>query len=409
MKKILFFAVCFLLIILSVHSESPSDVYGNLNDLFSDVDPNTGLTAFPTLWIPLGGKYEGMATAFTALADDLGYLEANPSASSTLDYTELAFSHNDWIADSNMEGVVYSMRFNDLGIGFGGKFLYVPFTEYDTWGERVSKGYYSETVATINASYNFFSSYYFYGIALGANVKLAYRHVPEAIYPGQSALMGMADFGALTRFNLFKFYNSRTKNFSLGAVIKNLGPTALDDPLPTEITTGIAYSPFRPVTLTFDLTIPVSFFPEEAPAEQVSFAGGAEVVITDFFSVHTGFLYKGSNPRISLGTSVDLKKVSFVVNYTLDFTTQLGAMDRFSITASLNLGDRGRAETRARIDELYTSGLEEYANGNMRKAIDLWEKVLDLDSNFQPAREMMNTAKRALALQEEMEAIQQVE
>lgn len=409
MRKAILFLTIFFLITLYIGADSPSDVYGEANQLFDNLDPNTGLTAFPTLWIPMGGKYEGMATAYTAVADDIGYLEANPSASSGLKNTELAFMHNDWIADSNMEGVVYTVRFNDLGIGVGGKFLYVPFTEYNSWGERVSKGHYSETVATINGSYNFFSNYYFYGISVGANLKVAYRNVPEAIHPGQSALMGMADIGALTRFNFLKFYPSRSKNFSVGAVVKNLGPPAQGDPLPTEATAGIAYSPIRPLTIAFDVTLPFSFMPEEAPAERISFAGGLDVTITDFLAIHSGFLYKGSNPRISLGSTIDIKKISFIINYTMDFTTQLGAVDRFSIAAKLNLGDRGRAEVQKRIDELYTAGLEEYANGNIREAIDYWNKVLEIDKDFVPAREMITTARRALELRQRMEELQEVD
>lgn len=406
------FFVCTLLLILLCafgFSEEPSDVYGTITDLFTNLDPNTGLTAFPTLWIPMGGKYEGMATAYTAVADDIGFLEANPSASSVLSYTELAFLHNDWIADSNMEGAVYTMRINDLGFGIGGKFLYVPFTEYDRWGERVSKGYYSETVGTINASYNFFSSYYFYGIAVGANIKIAYRNVPESIYANQSALMAMTDIGVLTRFNFLKFYASRDKNFSVGAVLKNLGPDALGDPLPTETTVGIAYSPIRPLTIAFDLNIPISFSPDTNPPEQVGFAGGIDVVFTTFFSLHGGFLLRGTNPRISMGGTIDLEKISFIVNYTLDFTTQLGSIDRFSIGAKLNLGDRGRAEQQRRLDELYVTGLEEYANGNIEQAIALWEEAIHIDSDFQPVLEMLKTAREALALQKEMESIEQVE
>ena len=206
-----------LVILLAIVSsfalaEDFSDVYGqssSFTDLFAD--PNTGGTAFPILMVPSGGKYEGMGTAFTAVAFDSGFLESNPSASSVLDYTELSFLHHNWIADTRLEGVIYTMRFNDLGIGFGGKFLYVPFTGYDEWGESTGGGYYSESIATANVSYNFLSSYSFFGLAVGANLKIAYRSVPQVDYPDQSTAIGMVDLGALTRFNFLKFYTSRSK------------------------------------------------------------------------------------------------------------------------------------------------------------------------------------------------------
>ena len=179
MKRILLLVTVLFLLSLPLFADF-SDFYYNLNQgLSAYADPNTGLTAFPTLLIPMGGKYEGMGTAYTAVSMDSGFLEANPSASASLELTELSFYHHSWIADSNLEGVVYTIRYDDLGIGLGGKFLYVPFTEYNEWGERENRGYISESVATLNVSYNFFSDFDFYGLGIGANLKAAYRNIPN--------------------------------------------------------------------------------------------------------------------------------------------------------------------------------------------------------------------------------------
>lgn len=56
-----------------VHAEF-ADFFGDWTDLFSgNVDPNAGLTALPVLQIPMGGKYEGMGTAYTAISGDLSF------------------------------------------------------------------------------------------------------------------------------------------------------------------------------------------------------------------------------------------------------------------------------------------------------------------------------------------------
>ncbi len=377
------------------------------NTLFSD--PNTGRTLFPTLLVPMGGMYEGMGTAYTAVAEGSGFLEANPAGSSQLTYTELSFHHNNWIADSSLEGVVYTIRKNNFGMGVGGKFLYLPFTEFNSWGERESRGYVSETVATVNASYNFLSSYYFHGISVGANLKLAYRHIPNSIYPGQSIATGLADFGLLTRFNFLKFYASRDRNFSLGAVVKNLGLPYEDEPMPTVATAGFAYSPFRPLLFSFDFNYPIAF---GLPAEQWEkwyLASGLQVQFTNFFAMHSGFTHRGANPRFTLGSNVSLDYIDLILNYTLDMTTQVNTADRFSIEAKMNLGDRGRAELRQQIDEYYIEGLEAYAQGELNRAIDYWEAALDLDPTFQPAAENIVVARRALRLQQDMEALNKVE
>ncbi len=387
-----------------------SDFYFDWEEYFARRgDPNTGLTVFPTLLIPMGGNYEGMGTAYTAVASDSGYIEANPSGSSILKMTELSFLHHNWIADSNIEGVVYSIRFNDLGIGVGGKFLYLPFTRYDPWGERQGKGYYSETVATLNVSYNFFSNYYFSGVALGTNVKIAYRNVPIAIYPDQSAFSAMVDVGVLTRLDFLKLFISRSKNFSLGAAVKNLGAFALGEPLPTVATVGVAYSPIRPVTLAFDLNLPFSLDQVNYPAESWNIASGFNVIVTDFLSVQSGVQLKGDNPRFSVGSTLELDNISFVANYNLDLSGQMSPVDKFSVEAKLNLGDMGRAELQKKSEELYLDGLEAYAKGDIPEAIKHWEMVLQVDPKFIPARENIETATRALQLQKEIEARQKLE
>ncbi len=408
------FLLLFLTCSMTLSGVELEEFYGNLSDFFAaHMDPNTGLTVFPALNIPMGGAYEGMGTAYTAVAGDSSFLEANPSASSIQQYSELAFLHNDWIADSRVEGVIYTMRINDLGLGFGGKFLYLPFQQYDAWGERLAKGFYAETVATMNVSYNFFSSYDFYGLAVGGNFKLAYRHVPEEIYPGQSALAPMFDVGVLTRVNFLKFYSSRNKNFSVGLVMKNMGPLVQNEPLPTLLTAGIAYSPIRPFTIAVDFNQPFAFgYPPES-WEAWFLAGGLNVVITDFFSMQGGFRVRGANPRLSVGSTVDVGKVSFVVNFTLDLATQLnlnsGSLDRFSIMAKINLGDSGRLALRSQVESLYFQGLEAYAQGNLKEAIAFWSEALLIDPSFQPAAESIKTAQRAIELQHKMESLQKVE
>ncbi|MDR1932019.1 MAG: UPF0164 family protein [Spirochaetales bacterium] len=399
-----------LTVSFSLFAADFNDIYGDAADRFDFLqDPNTGLTVFPILTIPLGGEYEGMGTAYTAVARDSSFFDANPAASSMMQYTELSVMHNNWIADTNIEGIAYTNRSDNIGYAFAGKFLYVPFTGYDYWGERTSAGYYSETIAIANISRNFLADYYFSGVSLGANLKAAYRHVSENIAAGQSALGIMADVGMLTRFNFAKPYYSRDKNAAFGLTVRNVGPSVMNEPLPMSVTTGIAYSFFRPWILAFDVTIPFSFNPSSYPAEKPGGALGTSIAVTDFFSVQAGFLVKGGNPRISLGSLVGMDDFSLVINYTLDMTTQLSNLDRFSIAMKINLGDNGRQEKFNRAEELYLAGVDFYARGNIAQAIEYCEKALEIDPNFTPARETMEVARRARDLQMRMEELQRIE
>jgi hypothetical protein len=406
--KRLFYILLFFLILQGILWSDNQNYYDSWGDIFSGLeDPNTGLTVFPTLLIPMGGRYEGMGTAFTGVSDDSGFIESNPAGSSVLENGELAFLHHSWIADSNMEGVIWSIRLGNLGFGAFSKFLYVPFTEYNDWGERDSSGLISETIAGINISYNFFSNYKFHGLALGTNVKFAYRHIPKSIYEGQSAATAMIDIGLLTRFNFLKPYNSSKENFSIGAAFKNFGFPAKGEPLPTMFSTGIAYSPARPLLLAVDFNLPISFNNDEQPAERWYIATGFDVTVTDFLGIHGGFQIK-ENPRLSLGAAVNLTKVSFVLNYNLDLSGKLNPLDKFSIAARINLGDRGRAALLEQIQTLYADGLEAYASGDWFLAIDLWQQVIELDPKFLPAIEILATTLERLELQDEIRERQQL-
>lgn len=410
MRKIAFFILIFPIFHGSIiYALDISGSYDNADSFLDSLtDPNTGLTAFPSLLIPMGGRYEAMGTAFTAIADDSSFIEANPAGSSSLEHTEFSLFHNNWIADTNIESLIYASRIGYFGFAVAGKFLYVPFTGYDSTGSSVSKGYYSESVVILNASYRFLASYNFYGIAVGANIKAAYRHIPSSIYENQSAFSAMADIGILTRFNMFKPYSSRDKNTSVGITIKNLGIKTLDDPLPMEASVGFSYSPLRPITISGDFTIPFSFNYSEYPAEQWSFAVGTDITITKFFSIQGGFRYRGSNPRVSLGAMIDLGDIAINANYTLDLTTQVG-LDRFSIASSINLGDRGRSLTADLVDEYYVKGLEIYAEGDLVGAMENWGKALSLDPGFTPAATNIIMAKQTLELFDDVQSIQIVD
>lgn len=405
MKTVLLVVAVFIFFPLSSVAFSLDDIIWGISDgLDSTRVRNTGLTVFPTLVIPMGGEYEAMGTAYTAVARDASFFDANPAASSRLNYTELSLMHTNLIADTNMESVVYTMRFGDLGFAAGGKFLHVPFTEYDIIGVQQNAVRYTEVVAGLNVSYNFLNSFNFHGVSAGTTLKVAHRNIPASIAPGQSAFGVMADFGLLTRFNLLKFYPSRTKNFSVGLTARNIGPPVLDEPLPSSIVGGVAYAPLNPVLLAFDLTMPIMPFTDDPP-EPLGYAGGVSVQITDFFAAQSGFLLRGGNPRLTLGGSLDLSELRFQVNYTLDMTTQTDRLDRFSVLAALHLGDRGRADLQRRAEEYYLDSLIAFAAGEYEAAVTLTDRALELYPRFEPAQETRETAQRLLVLQRRLDAI----
>jgi len=421
-------AVVFLLLCsVSAWTQGLEDWYASLSQA-AGLDQNAGLTTFLTLIIPPGGMYQAMGTAYSAVLKDSGYLEANPAGSALMKETELSVYHNDWIGDSRIETVVFTIRQGDLGLGAGAKLLYIPFDGIDSWGNRYinswsssyAKGYYTEFVGTLNASYTAFGSYYFHGITLGTNLKFAERSIPDAIAQNQSATALMADFGALTKFNFMKFYPSRERNLAFSAVLKNLGPPVNGDPLPTSFVLGTAYSPIRPLTISADGTFPINLnsdfgatnpggFSFGSLSELPSLAVGIDLAMTTFWALQGGFDFKVGEPRLSMGSTINFDKVTMNFSYVVDLMTTLAFPDRLAIEVKLNLGDLGRQEAEDRARELYLAGLEAYAKGNLEEAVLQWDKALEILPTFLPARELRETAQRAIDLRTKMENSQKIE
>ncbi|MBB6479168.1 UPF0164 family protein [Spirochaeta isovalerica] len=399
-----------------LYSQNFEDYYSSWSSMFG-IDPNSGTNSFLILLVPSGGKHEGMATAYTAIAIDSGFIDSNPAASSLLDVTELSFLHNNWINDVNIESVIFTTRLGNLGLGFAGKMMYLPFTGVNDWGDRYSNdysgdyaaGYYWETVGTANVSYNILKNFYFDGISFGGSFKAAYRNVPFSIAQNQSAVAIMGDAGIMTRFNFLKPYYSRDKNFSLGLSVKNVGAEFIEnpDPLPTRFSAGLAYSPFRPLTMAFDFNLPFNI--DGTDAEAPYFAVGMDLTLTNFLSLQSGVLLKSGLPRFTIGTAVETAKVDFVINYTLDLTTQFSQPDRISLELRLNMGDYGRKERAEQAEILYVEGLKIYAEGRYQEAIKKWEACLELDPLFSPAKEMIDTAMSSFELQQEIQKRQSAE
>jgi hypothetical protein len=222
-----------------------------------------------------------------------------------------------------------------------------------------------------------------------------------------SALGVMLDAGLLSRFNLLKFYSSRTKNLALALTVKNLGPLVQGDPLPTDATLGIAYAPLRPLLFSLDVTQPIDLS-DLSKSESLNVAGGALVQLSDFFKLHGGLLIKGGNPRLTIGSTFDVELARITVNYTLDLTTQFTPLNRISIQAAFSLGDLGRADIAKKVDTLYLNGLDAYSRGEVDAAISLWEEALRLDSTFDPARESRDAALASKGLKQTMTELQKI-
>ncbi|MBR1638571.1 MAG: UPF0164 family protein [Treponema sp.] len=433
--KVHFFTALFFLIFIPARAGALSLFDDNtlISDFFySTLDSNEGTTSFRSLLIPFGGRTESLGNAYTGLCDDINYLRYNPAAGALQKEGQIALFHNSWIADSKLDTLAFTTRFNKIPSLSFGTFLscfYLPFTEYNAFGDRVTSGYYSETTGAFNISYNFFEGYDFKGLALGATVKASWRSIPNyadddtgLVIPNsgisQSAAAFMADIGMMMQFNFLKFYSSRDPNVRIGLSLQNLGAAVTgftktlvqDSPLPTLASAGISVRFIKPFTLSLDFSQPLNL--QDLKTYHLPYIStGISVQFAPFLLFLAGAGIKGSNPHINAGFEFEVAKIRLNLNYTLDFTSSLAPFNKFSLSAKIMLGDKGRSITAAKIDELYSEGLMFYAEEKWEEAIECWEKVLKLNRHFNPASlgikaaryriEMLEMIKNSLKLDQD--------
>lgn len=399
------------------HSLNLVNLNSSLSGMFeSFTDDNEGTTGFRSLNIPSGGRVESLGTAFTGLCDDISFFDYNPAASAVLEQSEIAVFHNAWIADSAMETLAATRRHGNLGYGGQIKCFYVPFTEYNLFGDKLTGSYYSETSAIFNMAYNFLSGYTFKGIAVGFNAKAAWRYVPDytnnqtnEVISGsgleQSALAILADAGMLMSFNLFKMFQDRRPNFRIGLALNNAGlaltgfgdSIKIDDPVSSRLSAGLSYRPFSKFLISMEIRQPLNL-QDLGTTGKFAAASGLELAISDKFSVETGFLIQGGNPRISLGSEFEILKMKMDVCYTFDLTSSSNPVNHISLSAKLKFGDRGRNNLLEKADEKYIDGIRLYAAGEYTEAILKFNEAIKLAKTFplniryEPAIEARNMA-----------------
>jgi hypothetical protein len=333
-----------LLVILILPAAS---AFGDFADFFYGwsrafswfADPNSGQSLFPILVIPMGGRYEGMGTAYAAVADEGALLEANPAGSSYLGGPELSLYHHNWIADGSVESLAFCTRLGAFGFGIGAKLFYEPFTAYDGSGASTAKGYFIEGLLTANVSGNLLPENPYVGLAVGANVKGLLRYVSPELLENQSALALPIDVGLLARFRIAGRKARTDKNFSVAVVLRNLGQKVqpLDYPLPTTLSVGLAYSPVPALLFALDGNLPISFETSTFAAGQPDLAFGTSVRLTRFLALHAGMHLVSDNPRFTLGGALTAGRARVTINYNADLMGGLNPIDLFSAAVTLDL------------------------------------------------------------------------
>ncbi len=392
MNKKIFIAIIILYVSLFVYAEEDFENnflsgYLDMEKFFLNMNGDYGTTFFPFLLKPYGGRDLALSGAFTGVADDVSTIESNPAGTSSLDATELFFSHSKVYGDINYNTVAYTMRFNELGMGLSARVMYLPFTRYDMLGNALGSSVISYTVVTLNASYNFLSTYKHFGLAVGGNVKLYVYSVPEEISAGQTSLNVAFDLGLLTKFNFIKFYNTFEKNWAIGLAVKNLGPFTRDEPPPTTASFGLSYKPVEQFMVSSDINLLINY--SDLTYKNWGVNIGLEWRFIKFASITAGASIK-SNPTFSLGFNLNLESLKVTAVYNPDLVD----LAQFTISATIKLGDLGRKKRIDDVNNKYALTLKMINEGKTYDAQKALEDIILINPNFDPAWETLTFLKK---------------
>lgn len=287
-----------------------------------------GTSAAPELLIPVGAR--GTALGGAVIADPKGVeaLYWNPAGLALIEGTEIAFSHQPYIADIKVNwGALGTMIEGFGGVGVSAKVVSIGDMEETTPAQPEGTGnVYSPTLAVIGLTYaNSLTA----NVAIGATASL----VQENIFKVSSSGLSF-DFGVI--------YDPRWHGLKFGMAIKNYGPKLTFTGAGFDLTSqDLGTRNVRSEAASFeqpshiDLGASFNFFNQNKNSITVSgvfrsnnfqedmYQGGAEYSYDDRYFIRGGYNYSSQNSYLygaSLGAGLVIpvggNKLTFEYTWT---------------------------------------------------------------------------------------------
>lgn len=353
--------------------------------------PYTGEAGPPMLKLVYGSRALSLGGAFVGLSDDPFYIDSNPAGGDTRKIYKVSVLHQEWIEDVNYEAIRFSTGIADrffLGAGF--TYLYLPFIHYDYYGETSGQSHIlSQSLGILNFGYQFSQP----NIAVGANLKLFYNHVPEELYPGQSYLLFATDLGVIVRTNLLKRHIGPDPSLVFGLAVKNIGYSGMIEKLPLEIHGGASYRVLKNLLVSAEIAVPIY--------EPVYGSIGAEFNFIPGFFLEGGIQIK-ENPMFAFGLGYRRRDMRIQASYS----PSLAFANMFSVSFSYYFGISKMEDRSKEIKEFYTKALEYYRDAKYGEALEMVEKVLETDPGHKEALQLKSAILVKLKVEKAREQLE---
>ncbi len=274
--------------------------------------------AAPFLDISSGSRPAAMASAYTAVADDVYSLRYNPAGLGLVNQLALSFQHNEWGLDMRQEyvGGAVPIPTGTLGVGFT-YMSYGTIAERDETGNRTGQ----EMAPTD------------FGLTLGYGFN---QWGPDLLVGGSATFFQESLFGEnLTGLSgdLGMKYRVDTLNTDLGVAVKNIGTPVSGFSLPTKLSTGAA-------TRVLDNALLFSVDADWPLAKSVmQIALGGELTLMDFLAVRMGYRFVPSEGSANIngftaGLGVYWENMGF--SYTVQPMGEIAISHRITLDYQLD-------------------------------------------------------------------------
>ena len=339
-----------------------------------------------------GSRAISLGGAFVGLSDDPFYIDSNPAGGDTKKIFKVSVLHQEWIEDVNYEAIRFSTGIAEqFFIGAGFTYLYLPFVHYDYYGETSGQSHIiSQSLGVLNFGYQFSGL----DMAVGANLKVFYNHVPEQLYPGQSYLLFATDLGVILRTNLLKRHIGPDPSLVFGLAVKNIGYSGMMEKLPLEIHAGASYRVLKNLLVSAEVAVP--FY------EPIYGSLGAEFDFSKTFFLEGGVQIK-ENPMFAVGLGYRSEDIRIQASYS----PSLAFFNMFSVSFSYYFGVTKLEKRSRELQEYYMKALALYREARYDEALETIERVLEMDPQHKQALLLKDAILAKAKMEEERKQVKE--
>lgn len=303
---------------------------------------NVGSSGAQFLKIGVGSKYQGMAEASVAVANDVYAMYWNPAGLTSIENSSISFTNVNWFLDVDLNYFGFAHYFEDVGVfGVSAMVLSMGNQEITTFEQQEGTGqFYSASSYAIGVS---FARQLTNRFSFGTTIK----YVGERIHNERASSFAF-DFGTLLHIGY--------QSLRLGMSISNMGPdlkftgSDLDVPYQDVNNDGSIGAELKttPYSMPMVFRMGMAYDFDFGPSNILTLAGelkhpndnlqqaslGAEFNFNDKFFLRSGYKFNYEEETLAFGGGLNTKiseSTSLEIDYAWQDFGRLSSTQRFSV------------------------------------------------------------------------------